>query len=135
MEEKYFKADDRVVVLNPEAFAKIILTKSEEGYKPELGHCGDVIQVNEEEKTMELAIQKPTEAKKWWILVVKITTYIEDDRVFSDRPLGLVSPPPNINHFGNDIPPRSVSFKGTPGEIPHRTEEERKYLDKVWFKF
>ena len=135
MEEKYFKVDDRVVVLNPEAFAEIIVRKPACGYRPKTGQYGTVLRINEEEKTMELAMDKPTKAKRWWYLVVKVTTYIENDRVFSHRPLGLIPPPPNINHFGNDIPPRSVSFAGTPNEIPERTGEEQKYLDQHWPEF
>lgn len=132
MEEKKFKVGDRVVVLNAEAFVDIIVRKPAGGYRAKLLHCGTVLRINEEEGTMELAMDKPTKVKSWWYLVVKIVTYIDDDRVFSHRPLGTTSPVPNINHFGNDIPPRSVSFKGTPNEIPLRTKEEKEYLDSVW---
>ncbi len=135
MEEKSFEVNDRVVVFNPEAFAKIIRRKPAGGYSPKFGHYGTVLQINEEEGAMELAIKKPTKSERWWYLIVQIVTYVDDGNLFTERPLGIAPPLPNINHFGNGIPPRSISFKGTPNEIPLLTDEDAKYLDRVYPEF
>jgi len=100
MEEKSFKVGDLVVVLNPEAFTKIIVRKPACGYQPRVLDHGTVLRVNRKKRTMELAIRKRSKAERWWYLVVKITTYIDNDRIFSDHPLGINFPLPSPN-FNN----------------------------------